>query len=170
MPMILGRQSQMDRARGFSMLELLLALGVLSIGLLGAAALLLESVRTQASALHRLSALQLARDMADRIRANPLARSNYDTRGATPLAADCTEAAACDAAQRASADRVHFQSAAQVLFAHHDFTARVEFAPAIGPAAPDRYVISLHWRDARDAAGDTDAVALQVMAQSPVAG
>ena len=46
----------------------------------------------------------------------------------------------------------------------------MEFAPAIGPAAPDRYVISLRWRDARDATDDTDAVALQVLAQLPVAG
>jgi hypothetical protein len=43
----------------------------------------------------------------------------------------------------------------------------VEFAPAIGPAVPDRYVISLRWRDA---AHDTDAVAIQVLAQMPVAG
>ena len=67
-------------------------------------------------------------------------------------------------------DRAHFASAARALFAHQDFTASVEFAPAIGPAAPDRYVISLRWRDSRDATDDTDAVALQVLAQLPVAG
>jgi len=39
--------------------------------------------------------------------------------------------------------------------------------PAIGPAVPDRYVISLSWRDAADV---TDAVAIQVLAQLPVAG
>ena len=168
--MIRRARAQGHRTRGFSMLELLLALAVLSIGLLGAAAMLLVSLRTQASALHRLGATQLVRDMADRIRANPLARTGYDTRGASPLASDCTAASACDTAQRAAADRAHFQSAARALFAHHVFTASVEFAPAIGPVAPDRYVISLHWRDARDAASETDAVALQVLAQSPVAG
>ena len=72
--------------------------------------------------------------------------------------------------QLAAVDRIHFASAARALFPHQDFAASVEFAPAIGPAAPDRYVISLRWRDTRDAADDTDAVALQVLAQSPVAG
>ena len=152
------------------MLELLLALAVLSIGLLGAAAMLLDSLRTQASAMHRLGAIQLARDMADRIRANPRGGANYDTRGPSALSAICADSSECDAAQRAACDRAHFQSAASALFAPREFSASVEFAPAIGPAAPDRYVISLHWRDARDAASEADAVALQVLAQSPVAG
>ena len=70
------------RARGFSMLEVLLALAVLSVGLLGAAAMLLDSLRTHGGALRRLGATQLARDMADRIRANPRARALYDSRSA----------------------------------------------------------------------------------------
>jgi prepilin-type N-terminal cleavage/methylation domain-containing protein len=40
-------------ARGFSMLEVLLALVVMSVGLLGAAAMLLDSLRTHGSALRR---------------------------------------------------------------------------------------------------------------------
>lgn len=157
--------------RGFSMLETLLALAVLSVGLLGAAAMLLDSLRIHANALHRLGATQLARDMADRIRANPHGRAHYDTRNALAIAIapDCG-AGGCDPAQRAAADRARFSSAARALFAHHHLFASVEFEPAIGPASPDRYVITLRWRDARDAAGDTNAVALQVLAQSPVAG
>ena len=150
------------------MLEVLLALAVLSVGLLGAAAMLLDSLRVQGSALHRLSATQLARDMADRIRANPRARAFYDSRSALPDVTDCAGPSGCDAMQLAALDRAHFASAARALFAHQDFTASVEFAPAIGPAAPDRYVISLRWRDARDATDETDAV--QVLAQLPVAG
>jgi type IV pilus modification protein PilV len=157
------------RARGFSMLEALLALAVLSVGLLGAAAMLLDSLRIQGSALHRLGATQLVRDMADRIRANPRARSYYDTRAAAP-GTDCDEPGGCNAMQLAAIDRNHFASSARALFAPQDFTASVEFAPAIGPAALDRYVISLRWRDSREDADDTDIVALQVLAQSPVAG
>jgi type IV pilus modification protein PilV len=155
-------------ARGFSMLEALLSLAVLSIGLLGAAAMLLDSLRTHGGALHRLGATHLVRDMADRIRANPRARSNYDTRVAA-LDADCSDAG-CSAMQLAAIDRNHFASSARALFAHQDFIASVEFAPAIGPAALDRYVISLRWRESRDDSDDTGIVALQVLAQSPVAG
>ncbi|HYJ98899.1 MAG TPA: type IV pilus modification protein PilV [Burkholderiaceae bacterium] len=161
------RKGHGRRARGFSMLEAMLALAVLSVGLLGAAAMLLDSLRTHAGALHRLGATHLARDMADRIRANPHAGVHYDTRSTAPSVVACDSG--CDPAQIAAADRARFATAARALFAHHEFTARVEFAPAIGPAAPDRYVISLHWRDARDA-DHYDAVALQVLAQLPVAG
>jgi type IV pilus modification protein PilV len=157
------------RARGFSMLEALLALAVLSVGLLGAAAMLLDSLRIHGSALHRLGATQLVRDMADRIRANLHARSYYDTRVAA-LDTDCDEPGGCNAMQRAAIDRNHFESSARALFAHQDFAASVEFAPAIGPAALDRYVISLRWRDSREDSDDTDIVALQVLAQLPVAG
>jgi type IV pilus modification protein PilV len=157
-------------SRGFSLLEVLLALVVLSVGLLGAAVMLLESLRTHGGALRRIGATQLARDMADRIRANPRARALYDSRGAAPVAVDCTASGGCDATERAALDRAHFAAAARALFAPHDFAASVEFAPAIGPAAPDRYVICLRWRDAGDAADDTDAVTLQVLAQLPVAG
>jgi hypothetical protein len=83
---------------------------------------------------------------------------------------DCAEPGGCDAMQLAAVDRAHFAAAAGALFEPQDFTASVEFAPAIGPAAPDRYVISLRWRDARNDADDTDTVALQVLAQLPVAG
>jgi len=156
-------------ARGFSMTEILVALAVLSVGLLGAAAMLLDSLRTHAGALHRLGATQLARDMADRIRANPGGRFEYDTRGPAGGVEACLPPG-CGPAQVAAADRAHFERAARALFANREYTARVEFAPAIGPAAPDRYVISLRWRDSRDAADDHDAVALQVLAQLPVAG
>jgi len=151
------------------MLEILVALAVFSLGLLGAAAMLLDSLRSHAAALHRLGATQVARDMADRIRANPRGRTHYDTRSPAAGIEDCLEAG-CDTAQLAAADRAHFAGAARALFANLDFTAQVEFEPAIGPATPDRYVISLRWRDSRDAADDNDAVALQVLAQSPVAG
>ena len=168
MPLI--RQTRAHCARGYSMLEALLAVAVLSIGLLGAAALLLESLRTQANAQQRLGATQLARDMAERIRANPLARASYDTRSAAPFVAECAEPAGCDITDRALADRAHFQAAARALFAHREHSANVEFAPAIGPATPDRYVISLNWRDSRDVTEESDTVTLQVLAQSPVAG
>jgi len=161
------RNGGRHRPCGFSMFEVMVALAVLSVGLLGAAGMLLDSLRTHAGALHRLGATQLACDMADRIRANPRGRLNYDTRSAVPVET-CAEAG-CDAAQLAAEDRARFASAARALFTT-DYTASVEFEPAIGPASPDRYVISLRWRDARDAADENDTVALQVMAQLPVAG
>lgn len=56
--------------RGFTFIEALIALLVLSIGLLGVAALQLTSVRSNHSASLRSQATLLAYDMVDRMRAN----------------------------------------------------------------------------------------------------
>jgi type IV pilus modification protein PilV len=158
------------RGRGFTLLESVIALAVLSVGLLGAAGMLLDSLRIHTGALRRLAATQLVRDMADRIRANVAGRELYDTRTAVGPAVACVEPEGCDVAQIAAADRAKFAAAAAALLTPHAFSATVEFVPATGPATPDCYVIVLHWRDSRDVAGEGESVALQVLAQPPVAG
>lgn len=55
---------------GFTLLEVLVAVLVLSFGLLGIAGLLLASVRNNSVATQRTAATFLAQDMADRIRSN----------------------------------------------------------------------------------------------------
>lgn len=67
----------MSRSAGFSIVEALVALVVLSIGMLGIAALYVESLRAGRSAIYRTQAVNLASDMADRIRANRNARASY---------------------------------------------------------------------------------------------
>jgi type IV pilus assembly protein PilV len=58
------------KASGFTFIEALVALVVLSIGLLGVAALQLTSLRSNHSASLRSQATLLASDMVDRMRAN----------------------------------------------------------------------------------------------------
>lgn len=58
------------RSRGFTMIEVLVALVVLSIGLLGVAALQLTSLRSNHSSAMRSQATFLAYDIIDRMRAN----------------------------------------------------------------------------------------------------
>jgi type IV pilus assembly protein PilV len=57
-------------ATGFTLVEVLVALVVLSVGMLGIAALYLDSLRASRAALYRTQAVNLASDMADRIRTN----------------------------------------------------------------------------------------------------
>ncbi|HEU4779167.1 MAG TPA: type IV pilus modification protein PilV [Steroidobacteraceae bacterium] len=159
----------MSTSRGFTLVETLVALAVLSTGLLGAAAMLLDNLHAHHGALRRVAAVSLVRDMADRIRANPRGGTHYDTRHAAPVDAACDESRDCGSAQLAAADRAHFASAVHSLFPRHDTHAHVEFAPATGPATPARYLITLRWSDPRNDA-DTDSVALQVLWHSPVAG
>ena len=81
--------------RGFSLIEVLVALVVLSIGMLGIAALYVDSLRSGRTAIHRTQAVILVSDMAERIRANPLlAGSLVSTDGTgTMINADVEEGA-----------------------------------------------------------------------------
>lgn len=67
----------MRKQTGFTLMESLVALIVLSIGMLGIAALFLESMKAGRTALSRSQAVTLAADMADRIRANSTAGVAY---------------------------------------------------------------------------------------------
>ena len=93
--------------RGFTLLEVLIALLVFTIGMLGMAGLMVVSVKTNQSAYLRTQASFLAQSMADRMRGN-LARiadytGDYDasTTGADP----CLSGAACTPANIAVRDR-----------------------------------------------------------------
>jgi type IV pilus assembly protein PilV len=67
---MIGGSKHMRTSRGFSIVEALVALVVLSVGMLGIAALYVESLRAGRTAVYRTQAVNLAADMADRIRAN----------------------------------------------------------------------------------------------------
>ncbi|MGE0625786.1 MAG: type IV pilus modification protein PilV [Pseudomonadales bacterium] len=83
------------RQRGLSMIELLVAVLVLAIGVLGITALQMVSLQNNRGALFRAEAVQLAYDMMDRIRANPEgavpggAYSGLALADAPPGAPDC---------------------------------------------------------------------------------
>jgi type IV pilus assembly protein PilV len=155
-------------SRGFSLIEALVALAVLSVGLLGAAGMLLGGLRDQSLALRHGAASVLVADVASRIRANVAARASYDSRSARADDAPCDEPSPCDAAMLAARDRAYFDAAAQALLPGQQPRADITFEPAIGSAAPDRYVVSLTWHDAREPDA-TDDTTLILLAQ-PVAG
>jgi len=63
-------QSSRRSSEGFTLLEVLIAVVVLSIGLLGLAGLQTTGLRNNQDAYARTQAATLANDMADRIRSN----------------------------------------------------------------------------------------------------
>lgn len=64
-------------AQGLSLIEVLVAIVVISLGLLGAAGMQASGLRTSNGAMYRVKAAQLANDMADRMRANLGDARNY---------------------------------------------------------------------------------------------
>ncbi len=75
-----------SRARGFSLLELLVTLVVLSIGLLGIGLMQTTNLGLTKTAYSRTQAMLLAGDIADRIRANETYAANYVTSSLTTRA------------------------------------------------------------------------------------
>lgn len=106
------REPQMER--GFSLIEILIALFVFAIGILTVAGLQIISKRTNYEAVQRTSATYLAYDIIERMRANPDELATYvddvlgETR-ATP-SVDCTTAF-CDHDELAEFDVWQWQQA-----------------------------------------------------------
>jgi len=104
---------------GFTLLEVLIALLILSIGLLGLASLQTNGLRSNQMAGMRTTATQLAYDIADRMHANPagvaaqdyvIAISNTDP----VIATDC-ESTTCTPSQMAMYDLAQWRNAISTL-------------------------------------------------------
>jgi type IV pilus assembly protein PilV len=97
---------------GFTLLEVMIALVIFSIGLLGLSGLQAISLQNNQVAYSRTVATMLAYDMADRIRANnpapPAIPANYAT--APLISHDCVNST-CTSAQMAEQDRFEWNAA-----------------------------------------------------------
>ncbi|MFZ3024478.1 type IV pilus modification protein PilV [Pseudomonas sp.] len=93
---------------GFSLLEVLIALLILAVGLLGMASLMLHSMKSNQSSYQRTQASLLAYDMAERLRLNPTiatAGNNYVIAStASPGSAVTCPSSTCTAAQSSAVD------------------------------------------------------------------
>lgn len=88
--------------RGFSLIEVLIALVIMSVGMLGIAGLYVHSMQAGRTSMLRHHAVTLAGDVADRIRANPRAGIAYE---GAPLNGNCVSGVAdCDEVAMAGHD------------------------------------------------------------------
>jgi len=113
---------------------------VMSVGMLGIAALYLEGLRAGRTALNRTTAVTLAADMADRIRANSSAGAAYAGNG-PGIDNDCINGASnCTASELANDDWFTWRNelAAQLP---EGSAGQIE---VVGPA-PDTYTITVAW-------------------------
>ncbi len=134
-------------AAGFTLVEVLIALVVLSIGMLGIAALYLESLRSGRAALYRTQAVTLAADIGDRMRSN---RSPLD-------AYNCGSPCVSSAGKNALAQSDLAGWLASIQASLPGGTATVAYTPATA-TTPTAYVVTISWNEI----GFTDALTYQL--------
>ncbi len=139
-------------SRGFSMLEVLITILILSLGLLGMAGLITTGMKSNATAHFRSIAIHQTQDIADRMRANLAGvRSGvYDNlTTAIPASNDCV-AAGCDTTQMAVYDHAQWNTANANLLPNGRGTV-------VGDLA-NGYVITMMWAEKDRGGGCQGAV------------
>jgi len=146
-----------SRQTGFSLLEVLIAIVITSIGLLGLAAMQATGLRNNHSAYHRSQATVLAYDIADRMRSNASSMISYTTPAEVEtLVAGCATTGGCTAAQLAQNDLVEWNA---------DLAAALPGGTGSIALAGDIFTISVNWDDNRDGLVDANDPGLQVSFQ-----
>jgi type IV pilus assembly protein PilV len=130
---------------GFSIVEVLVALVVLAVGMLGIAGLYVTSLQASGSALLRMQAVNLAGDMADRIRANPNAGAAY-----AGAAADnnCAGAApdTCSAPQMAADDLFRWRTQLAAALPDDGDAGTPQGLVEVAAGGPPRtYTVTVTW-------------------------
>lgn len=125
---------------GFTLVEVLIALVIMSVGMLGIAGLYVHSMQAGRTSVFRHHAVTLAGDIADRIRANPRAAAAYGLGGANN---NCVNGGIdCTLAEMAANDIFMWdQQAADTL---PSGTVTVAFTAGVA-AAPPTYQITVTW-------------------------
>ena len=127
-------------AEGFSLVEVLVALVVVSVGMLGVAGLYVHGMQAGRTAMFSHQAVTLAGDVADRIRANPRAGAAYAGAGADNA---CVAGGVnCDDAQMAANDIFIWAQQARDFLPNGSVT--IVFNGGVTPA---EYQITVGWTE-----------------------
>ena len=128
---------------GFTLVEVLIALIIMSVGMLGIAGLYVHSMNAGRTSIFRHHAVTLAGDIADRIRANPGALVNYQAAGVDN---NCVGGGLdCDATMMAQNDIfVWDQQARDTL---PTGLVNILYTDVAAPR-PDTYQITITWSEA----------------------
>jgi type IV pilus assembly protein PilV len=134
------------RMAGVSIVEALVALVIISVGMLGIAGLYLASLQAGRSANLRVQALNLASDLGDRIRANRQGLDNYKAAATDKGTSHDCATNRCSPKEIAENDLFVWKEAiSEALPANAN--GQVKFVDNAAPA-PDRYEILVTWREA----------------------
>ena len=149
------------RQLGFTMVEVLVALVVLAIGLLGIAALYLNSLQAGRTAIYRTEAVALAADLADRVRMNRSAQNAYAaafTDVEVPVSA-CETTGGCTDVELATTDLSSWKQAITERLPEGE--GQVLVTPPVAAGEPTSYVITVRWSEVGEVAKVTFQLGFQ---------
>jgi type IV pilus assembly protein PilV len=150
-----------DRQRGFSLVEVLITLVIMSVGMLGIAGLYVQGMQAGRTSMFRHHAVTLAGDVADRIRANPTAGVAYNHLAtAAGIDNSCVDGGVdCNPAQMAANDILIWQDQADSTLPGGDVA--VTFTAGAG-IAPPTYLISITWTEPNPLGGVAPSFAITI--------
>ena len=137
------RRIDTGRAHGFTLVEVLVALVVLTVGMLGVAVLYVEGLRLNRTSIYRTLAVGLASDMADRIRVNSTVPGSYAGNGPGANNGCVNGVAVCSPQEVAADDWFWWWRDVQDALPL-GVRAEVAITPIVGTAM-NRYDITLTW-------------------------
>lgn len=155
----------LPRIGGFSLIEVLIALIIMSVGMLGIAGLYVHSMQAGRTSLFRHNAVTLAGDVADRIRANPLAGVAYVDTGPVTTAPtpDCVGGGVdCSPDEMAASDIYLWDEQAGSTLPDGD--VRVAYDNS---AVPSLYTVTVTWREAGYDVDPTYVISFPVFEMTP---
>jgi type IV pilus assembly protein PilV len=131
------------RQHGVTIVEALVALVILSVGMLGIASLYVTSLKTGRTALTRTHAVNLVNDIMDSIRANGAAVEGYETgtRELVTATKECAGVELCTRDELAEYDLVNWKRELEGNLPAGRGVIDVT------PGTPDRYVVTVNWRE-----------------------
>ena len=167
LPSLIGKLPQ----RGFTLIEILVAFLILSVGLIGLAGLQLTGVKNTREAYHRTQATVLAADIMDRMRANleQAEGAGYNGVVSGEVVTSCFASGGCNAADMAKNDIAEWRNAVANTLPAGDAIVCLDSSPFDGDSSAvdecsdsgDLSVVKIWWRDPNSAAGDGGVPPLQ---------
>jgi type IV pilus assembly protein PilV len=156
------------RSAGFTMLEVLVTIVIVSFGLLGIAGLQIFALKNSQSAGFRSAASQQASNLIERIRANPVGATAYgynlpNTSFYTTAVANCGAAAGCSAADLAKNDAYQWKQQLAAALPSGAGIVCIDSTPNDGTSASSSacdnigslYAVKIWWLDDRSRANQS---------------
>ena len=125
---------------GFSLIEVLVAILILGVGVLGVAGLQLLSLQNNTSAMYRTQAVQSAYDIIDRARANRAEAYNIAIDDDAPTASNCVTST-CSRTEMRNFDLAAWRAALETTLP--EGTGGIETSGGV-------VTVTVRWQDTRD--------------------